>query len=305
MFDTNYTRIASQELKQWMDEGREFVLLDVLPPEVHAARRLPGARSACVYEVVFPDHVAAAGCADKSVPVVVYGEDNETRDAAEAASKLVRLGFAKVYLLAGGVADWLRLGLPTEGTGALPDDHRSLPPDGSWSVVPDESVIHWTGRKPGGMHCGTLAVSGGTLRIVDGKVGGEFTVPLASLKDDDLTDPGLRQILVRHLLSDDFFFAERYPEAVFKVEQAEFIDGVTPGAVNYHVRGELYLRGRAEILAFPLTVQPVDGGIAAEAHFDLDRTRWGAIYGSGRFFRHLGMHLVNDLVSLQVRITAR
>jgi len=48
-----------------------------------------------------------------------------------------------------------------------------------------------------------------------------------------------------------------------------------------------------------------DGALAAEAHFDLDRTRWGVIYGSGRFFEHLGMHLVYDPISVQVRIVAR
>jgi hypothetical protein len=34
------------------------------------------------------------------------------------------------------------------------------------------------------------------------------------------------------------------------------------------------------------------------AHFDFDRTRWNVIYGSSRFFEHLGMHLVFDLISI-------
>jgi len=37
-------------------------------------------------------------------------------------------------------------------------------------------------------------------------------------------------------------------------------------------------------------------------HFDMDRTRWGVIYGSSRFFEHLGMHLVFDLISFQIRL---
>jgi hypothetical protein len=48
-----------------------------------------------------------------------------------------------------------------------------------------------------------------------------------------------------------------------------------------------------------------EGGLAIEAHFDMDRTRWGIIYGSARFFEYLGMHLVFDLISFQVRIIAR
>jgi hypothetical protein len=47
-----------------------------------------------------------------------------------------------------------------------------------------------------------------------------------------------------------------------------------------------------------------DSGLAIEAHFDMDRTKWNIIYGSTRFFEHLGMHLVFDLISIQVRISA-
>jgi rhodanese-related sulfurtransferase len=45
--------------------------------------------------------------------------------------------------------------------------------------------------------------------------------------------------------------------------------------------------------------------LVSEAHFDIDRTRWNVIYGSTRFFENLGMHLVFDLISFQVRIVAR
>jgi rhodanese-related sulfurtransferase len=306
MQDTNYTRIAAQELQQWRDEGRPMLLLDVLPPEVHAARRLPGACSACVFQVDFPDLAAAAGAAPGAdVPVVVYGEDGQTRDAAAAAAKLVRLGCARVYVLAGGIADWLRLGLPVEGHGALPADHDALPPDGSWTVVPAESLVAWTGRSATARHTGTLAVDQGTIRVVDGKVGGGFGMPLDSLADDDLADPGLRALLVRHLLSDDFLFAGRHPRAEFTVVQSEFLDGAAPGTTNYHVRGELLLRGRIEPLALPLILAPVEGGVSLKAHFDLDRTRWGLDYGSGKLFRRLGKHLIHDMVSLDVALIAR
>ena len=45
-----------------------------------------------------------------------------------------------------------------------------------------------------------------------------------------------------------------------------------------------------------------DNKLVAEAQFDIDRTRWNIIYGSNRFFSHLGMHLVYDLISLQMKI---
>ena len=45
-----------------------------------------------------------------------------------------------------------------------------------------------------------------------------------------------------------------------------------------------------------------DQSLVAEANFDIDRTRWNIVYGSGKFFEKLGMHLVNDLVSIQLKI---
>jgi len=302
--DSNYTRISPVELKAWMDEGRRFFLLDVLPAETFDCRRLPGAVNACVYEVVWPERLAEAGIGSEDV-VVVYGVDNDTRDADTAAQKLLRQGFRRVYLLAGGLMGWQAANLPLEGSGQEPADHAPIPPDGTYRVVPEESSIEWTGRNAMGRHTGTLGLTDGVMRLQKGQVGGEFVMDLSTLANTDLDDPTLAGMLIRHLLSDDFLDAERHPEARFNILQAEALPGATPGAVNCHLRGELFLRGRIEPLAFPATISTLENGVAAEAHFDLDRTRWGAIYGSGKFFRHLGMHLVHDAVSIALRVVAR
>ena len=47
-----------------------------------------------------------------------------------------------------------------------------------------------------------------------------------------------------------------------------------------------------------------EGRLAVQAVFAFDRTDFGSAYGSGRFFRNLGKHLVNDLVEIQVRLVA-
>lgn len=58
-------------------------------------------------------------------------------------------------------------------------------------------------------------------------------------------------------------------------------------------------------MTFPATVTPLtDEMIGIEAHFDIDRTKWDIIYGSSRFFDHLGMHLVFDLTNIQLRMVA-
>jgi hypothetical protein len=37
----------------------------------------------------------------------------------------------------------------------------------------------------------------------------------------------------------------------------------------------------------------------------IDRTLWNVLYGSGKYFRRLGGHLVNDQIEIQLRIVTR
>jgi hypothetical protein len=76
-------------------------------------------------------------------------------------------------------------------------------------------------------------------------------------------------------------------------------------AQNSTLNGTLELKGIKARQDFMATVtKPAENCLAAEAHFDIDRARWNIIYGSARSFEHLGMHLVFDLISVQVRIAA-
>jgi len=74
---------------------------------------------------------------------------------------------------------------------------------------------------------------------------------------------------------------------------------------NLEVKGVLELRGVKTEQRFLATVnKTIDNGVIVEAHFDIDRTKWDIIYGSSRFFEYLGMHMVFDLISVQVKIAA-
>lgn len=44
--------------------------------------------------------------------------------------------------------------------------------------------------------------------------------------------------------------------------------------------------------------------ITGQGQFELDRTEYGSHYGSGKLFRFLGKHLVNDPIRLHVKIHA-
>jgi polyisoprenoid-binding protein YceI len=72
------------------------------------------------------------------------------------------------------------------------------------------------------------------------------------------------------------------------------------------VHGELTIKDRTHPITFAVGAALQDEKtFAVEAHLDFDRTRWNVLYGSGRFFARLGMHLVSDTISLQVFLKAK
>ncbi|MGD9123760.1 MAG: hypothetical protein PVG60_01645 [Desulfarculaceae bacterium] len=55
-----FQSITTDELSQWLEQGRDSVVPDPFPQEHFAKRHIPGAINACVFEVVFPDEVVKA-----------------------------------------------------------------------------------------------------------------------------------------------------------------------------------------------------------------------------------------------------
>ena len=300
-----YTTLQPGELIQWVEERKDFVLIDTLPKEIYDKRRLPGASNACVYEVTFPDQVAAL-TRNKQHEIVLYGSSAGSRDAAAAAEKLSRLGYERVFVLEGGVEAWLNSGYLLLGEEVHPPERLEKPvrlEDRVYPVDTHQSVIWWTGRNANNKHYGTIKLSRGEIRVRNGAVDGTFDIDMTSIKNLDLEGDPLQPVLIAHLMSDDFFFVKLFPKAVFNLAAARLVDSPTLSSPNFEVEGTLELRGAKADLLFPATVnRRDDGSVSIEAHFDLDRTRWNVLYGSSRFFEHLGLHLVYDLITLELRI---
>ena len=105
--------------------------------------------------------------------------------------------------------------------------------------------------------------------------------------------------------SDDFFHVEKFPRATFTINQGTPEPEAYVSYPNYKIQGTLELRGMKAEQSFTATVAiTADNLLSLEAHFDIDRTRWNVIYGSARYFEHLGMHLVFGPISIQMRILA-
>jgi rhodanese-related sulfurtransferase/polyisoprenoid-binding protein YceI len=309
MRDTNDNkRISPHDLRREVEKGKDLIIIDTLTKDHYAKVHLPNARNACVFEVTFLDQIAAL-VPEKDLLIVVYGSSENSMDAATAAGKLIRAGYRNVFALDGGLALWREAGYPLEGEQIrileAPEMELRID-DGIYTLNTDESVIEWTGRNPNTKHYGTIQLSGGEIIVNGGDISGSFEIDMTSIKNINLEGNDLQPILISHLTSDDFFFVKMFPRALFSLKTARLIEKPDLSSPNFKVKGTLELRGIKKEITFPATVNPLpEGGAVVEAHFDIDRTRWGIIYGSSRFFEHLGMHLVFDLISFELRLVVQ
>jgi len=294
--------MTSSELQSHVSDSPAPLLLHVLPEEVFTAQRIPGSANACVYEMAFLDKVAALA-ADKAQPMIVYGAGAGSNDAATAIEKLKAAGYTNVAVFEGGLASWCAEGLPIEGDGTLPCAPSLT---GSFRVDTEQSVIRWTGRNLFNHHQGIVKLSGGTIELRDQQlVAASFTIAMDSIACEDLTDSTWNEMLIRHLHSDDFFDVAQHPTAAFVADSIEPLPACTEGTPNYLLRGRFTLRGITQAIEFPILVASADGQrVTAQGVLDLDRTQFGSIYGSGKFFRFLGKHIVNDVIHLHVKLHA-
>jgi rhodanese-related sulfurtransferase len=292
------------ELQSWLSDGRRFALVDVLPEEYFEPRHLPGAKRACVYEVDFLEQIRNLGLATDDV-IVLYGAGRGSLDSAVAAEKLARAGFTRVHAFTGGRAAWAEAGGKFEGGGREPQA-STAPGDGVRTVNSELSTIEWIGRNMNSTHRGTVRVARGSITVRDGGLsGGAISIDMNSITNTDIEDAVLRQLIEAHLKSDDFFDVERFPTAELVIESAVPVAGATPGSTNYNVAGRLTVKDANHGIEFPAIISAgSDGVLTAVAQIEIDRTRWNVLYGSGRLFRMLGKHLVNDMITLLVKIVA-
>jgi polyisoprenoid-binding protein YceI len=230
-------------------------------------------------------------------------------DALTAAEKLRNSGYQQILILKGGIESWRALGYPLEGESvdivSDPEALLSLP-EGEYQINTSQSIIEWFGRNPNTKHFGTVRISKGQIQIENSNMTGTVEIDMDSIENINLAGDELQPVLVSHLKSDDFFLVKAFPKAKLNINGGKLAEEPHLSSPNYEVSATLELRGVKADLAFASTIAPTDDdGLVAEAHFDIDRTRWNVIYGSTRFFENLGMHLVFDLISFQVRIVAQ
>jgi len=297
--------IKAAELSALLAAENPPVIIDVRLAEDYQLQHLPTAVNNCVYEMAFVDRIAEFA-PQKSQPIVVYGEHASSYESRTAAEKLERLGYSEVAELRIGILGWINEGHDFIGS----EKDESIVPtlaDGRHEIDLSESRIQWTGRNLLNNHFGTLKLSSGWIETTDNLIeAGDFTIDFSTLRCTDLADDKLHDVLIAHLASDDFFDTERHPTATFTVQRGISIPDAHDGQPNMRIEGNLEIKGHSVPTAFQAVCGvTAEGKGAAQATLSIDRTLWGIIYGSGQFFAKVGMHLVNDLIDIELRIVTK
>jgi len=297
------TTINCKDLVERMAAGA--TVIDVMTPEDYAACHLADAINACIYEIVFLECVAES-VPDRTTELVVYDATGSKKAAILARKRLLLAGYSNVAILEGGLSAWRSAGLPVE-TDAQDAAIEPKPLDGTYRVDIDKSTFEWIGRNLNNRHYGRISIQSGEIVIQGGTPSaGKIVLDMNTVSNLDLQDPAWHDMLLHHLKSEDFFAVERFPTATFRLTGWKRGEGGSPEAPNGIANGDLTIRNVTHPVSVPAIVAPqMDGSLKAHAIFDLDRTLWDASYGSSKLYERLGMHLVHDMMSLELFVLAQ
>jgi polyisoprenoid-binding protein YceI len=169
-----------------------------------------------------------------------------------------------------------------------------------FNIANAQSIIEWTGKKVTGAHNGTIDIKEGALDLNNGQLaGGKFIIDIASIKILDVTDPATNKQFAGHLASDDFFGVEQFPLATFEIATV-----AARTATNYHIAGDLTIKGITHPVDFDAVVNVNNETLKASGKIIIDRTWYGIKFRSGNFFKDLGDTLIYNDFELNVNITA-
>lgn len=171
-----------------------------------------------------------------------------------------------------------------------------------YTADPAATVIDWKGdKKIGSFHVGTIDLKSGWLNV-DGNAftGGEFVVDMNSIKNSDVKDEKMRERLVGHLKSDDFFGVEKYPLSKLIITGSSKIEGG-----KALVKGNLTVKEATHPVEFTVTESKSGAVVTYTAEIAFDRSLYDVRFGSGKFFSNLGDNAINDEIKLNVKLVVK
>ena len=156
------------------------------------------------------------------------------------------------------------------------------------------SKIKWTGKEiTTKIHYGSLKFTSGNILFDNNLiVGGEFTVDMLSLINEDLTGRSKRLSRKSFALR-RFFFSGEYPRSSLKITSTKKIE-----IGKYEVTGDLTIKGITKSTNFILLLN--NDGATVEMVFD--RSKFDVKHRSSSFFSNLGDKLIYDDIKLEVSL---
>ena len=105
--------LTAQEAQALIEQNKgddKFAILDLRSPDEYRQGHIEGARSVNYYATNFQRMVSLL---DRDATILLYCQKG--RQSTLALRAMTKLGFSRMYILDGGIDEWVRAGLPLAG----------------------------------------------------------------------------------------------------------------------------------------------------------------------------------------------
>lgn len=162
--------------------------------------------------------------------------------------------------------------------------------DGSYALDTEASTLAWDAQKiVGNHHTGTVGLESGSIEMEGGVVtSGTFVIDMQDITNDDVESDNMREQLLNHLASDDFFSTEAHPTATFTVTSA----------TETELTGDLTIKDITHEITFPIEWAMEEDMLRGVATVDIDRTDWNVEFQSESLFAELGDAAIKDMITI-------
>ncbi|MDO8368010.1 MAG: YceI family protein [Saprospiraceae bacterium] len=169
------------------------------------------------------------------------------------------------------------------------------------------SRIRFIGNGVGKNHPGKFHLASGNVALSGNQItGGQFMIDVRSL---DLEQKGaaMQGKLRPHLMSGDFFDAEKFGTAKFEITQVTPYQpngkdtSIVRGA-NFNISGNLTLKDVTRNVTFPAKIDLDGNMLKAKSDFNINRTQWQMNYGNDKTW---GDKFISETVNIELDLEAR
>jgi len=138
----------------------------------------------------------------------------------------------------------------------------------------------------------------------DSIVAGRLIFDMTSIQNTDIESPEWKEKLEKHLMAEDFFFVDSFPNAIFEIRNHhQTVDDTLK--INNQLFADLTIRGITHEINFPFNISKTKSIYYAEGLMDINRTLFNIKYKSGTFFEGLGDRMIYDDFTIQFSLQTK